>query len=110
MSPVRWDLAPQRIVGIGASAGGLDALKPLIAGLPRDSGLSFVVLQQLPPAQTATLAALLGPLSPLPVRDAGPRHQLEPNTIVVVPPYVGAEIHDGAIELCPISDGGSHHP
>ena len=110
MRPVRWDAAPQRIVGIGASTGGLEALRLLVAGLPHDAGMSFVILQHLPPAQMGPLATLLGPHSSLPVVEAGPRHRPRPNTIVIVPALVGAEIHDGAIELRPLEGGRLHHP
>jgi signal transduction histidine kinase len=110
MTQVRWEADSQRIVGIGASAGGLDALKQLVAGLPRDSGLSFVILQHLPPAQTGVLATLLAPVSPLPVSNAMPQHRLAPDSIVIVPPLTGAEIHGGAIELRPMDGGRAGHP
>src|SRR3954453_23390490 len=99
MSVARWDGHSQRVVGIGASAGGLDALKQLVAGLPLDSGLAFVILQHLPPKQIGKLAALLAPASTLPVSDASSAHRLEPNTVVVVPPYTTARLYRGAITL-----------
>jgi two-component system CheB/CheR fusion protein len=91
--------APQRVVGIGASAGGLDALKQLVAAIPDDTGLAFVVLQHLPPSQTGQLASLLARASRLPVRNAATGHRIEPNAIVVVPPRTAACLYRGALVL-----------
>src|SRR5665647_637059 len=60
---------PQRVVGIGASAGGLEALKQLFAQLPVQTGLAYVVLQHLPTSQTGKLAAILAKVTSLPVVD-----------------------------------------
>src|ERR1051325_9218840 len=90
---------PQRVVGVGASAGGLDALKQLVAKIPDDTGLAFVVLQHLPPSQTGQLASLLAATSKLPVIDAATGHRIEPNTIVVVPPRTAACLYRGALVL-----------
>src|ERR1044071_10434831 len=91
--------APQRVVGIGASAGGLDALKQLIARIPADTGLAFVVLQHLPPSQTGQLAGLLASASGLPVIDAATGHRIQPNTILVVPPRTTASLYRRALVL-----------
>src|SRR5664279_1246223 len=48
------------LVGIGASAGGLEALSALIAALPTDLGISYVVLQHLSPTHRSMMAQLLG--------------------------------------------------
>jgi two-component system CheB/CheR fusion protein len=90
---------PQRVVGVGASAGGLDALKQLVAGIPTDTGLAFVVLQHLPPSQTGQLTSLLATASGLPVIDAASGHRIEPNTILVVPPRTTASLYRGALVL-----------
>src|ERR1044071_6022352 len=86
----RTSTAPQRVVGIGASAGGLDALKQLVSAIAGDTGLAFVVLQHLPPSQTGLLAGLLATASRLPVIDAATGHPIEPDTILVVPPRTTA--------------------
>src|SRR4029077_19835469 len=88
---------PQRVVGIGASAGGLDALKQLVAAIPVDTGLAFVVLQHLPPSQTGQLASLLATAAKLPVIDAATGHRIEPNTILVVPPRTAAVLYRGTL-------------
>jgi two-component system CheB/CheR fusion protein len=90
---------PQRVVGVGASAGGLDALKQLIASVPADTGLALVVLQHLPPSQTGQLASLLASATALPVIDVKTGHRIEPNTILVVPPHTSACLFRGALVL-----------
>src|ERR1043166_6344720 len=90
---------PQRVVGVGASAGGLDALKQLIASVPGDTGLALVVLQHLPPSQTGQLASLLASATALPVIDVKTGHRIEPNTILVVPPHTSACLFRGALVL-----------
>jgi two-component system CheB/CheR fusion protein len=90
---------PQRVVGIGASAGGLEPLRQLVAALPADTGLAIVVLQHLPPSQTGKLAQLLGPISKMPVLDAKDRHLVAPNTIVIVPPRTSATLEKGRLVL-----------
>jgi chemotaxis response regulator CheB len=49
----------QRVVAIGASAGGIDALKIFFAAMPADSGMAFVVIQHLDPAHVSYMAGLL---------------------------------------------------
>src|SRR5689334_18957355 len=90
---------PQRVVGVGASAGGLDALKQLVGAVPADTGLAFVVLQHLPPSQVGQLASLLAGATTLPVIDAANGHRIEPNTILVVPPHTSACLFRGALVL-----------
>ncbi len=95
----RATAAPQRVVGIGASAGGLDALKRLVASLPIDTGLAYVVLQHLPPSQIGQLAMLLASTTTMPVIDVVSGHRIKPNTILVVPPHVAACLLRGALVL-----------
>ena len=90
---------PQRVVGIGASAGGLDAMRQLISRLPVDTGLAFVVLQHLPPSQIGQLASLLAKATELPVIDASSGARIEPNSILVVPPHTSAAMFRGALVL-----------
>ena len=56
-----------RVVGIGASAGGLDAFIDLISAIPVDTGLAFVLVQHLDPRHTSLLADILSGATPLPV-------------------------------------------
>src|ERR1043165_594006 len=90
---------PPRVGGVGASAGGLDALKQLVGAVPADTGLAFVVLQHLPPSQIGQLASLLAGATTLPVIDAATGHRIEPNTILVVPPRTAACLYRGVLVL-----------
>ena len=58
------------IVGIGASAGGLEALEQLLAGVPANSGMAFVVVQHLDPNRPGMLPELLQRATPMIVRQA----------------------------------------
>src|SRR5512142_2064953 len=91
--------APARVVGIGASAGGLDALRQLVASLPRDTGLAFVILQHLPPSHVAQLAELLARATELPVVEAKPGARLRADTIHVVSPQTCVLLQRGALML-----------
>ena len=62
------------IVGIGASAGGLDSLERLFTHLPTDTGMAFVVLQHLSPDFKSLMDELLSRRTQMPIRQAEPRH------------------------------------
>src|SRR5262245_37621692 len=74
------------IVGIGASAGGLEAATELLKNLPQAPGLAFVVVQHLDPTHESALVSLLSRTTPMPVREARNNLLLEPNRIYVIPP------------------------
>src|SRR5580704_16527909 len=57
------------IVGIGASAGGLEAFTELLKHLPADSGLGFVLVQHLDPTHVSALTEILGRVTAMPVRE-----------------------------------------
>src|SRR5262249_12962557 len=69
------------IVGIGASAGGLAALKEFFAQVPRDSGLAFVVVVHLAPEYKSHLPELLQPHVRMPVEQVSKTVSLEPNRV-----------------------------
>src|SRR5690606_13658167 len=74
------------IVGIGASAGGLAALKTFLAHVPDDSGLAFVVVVHLSPEHKSHLPELLQPHVAMPVQQVRETVKLEPNHVYVIPP------------------------
>ena len=82
------------IVGIGASAGGLDAFTQLLHSLPADPGLAIVLVQHLAPQHESALANLLSMQTSLPVRPGHRRHALERDHVYVIPPNVQA-LHAG---------------
>ena len=74
------------IVGIGASAGGLDALRKALPGLPDDVGMSYIIVQHLAPKYKSTLPALLEKYSQMPVKAIFDGLEVRPDTIYVAPP------------------------
>jgi two-component system CheB/CheR fusion protein len=74
------------IIGIGASAGGLEALRLLLPGLPKNLGLSYVVVQHLSPTYRSMMSQLLGRETTMPVRDIEDGMSPEPNTVYITPP------------------------
>jgi two-component system CheB/CheR fusion protein len=74
------------IVGLGASAGGLDPLGQFLANVPANTGLAFVVVQHLDPTHKAMLTELLQRTTVLQVREATSAMRIEPNVVYVIPP------------------------
>ncbi|MBU1775425.1 MAG: PAS domain S-box protein, partial [Gammaproteobacteria bacterium] len=87
------------LVGIGASAGGLEALSALIAALPTDLGISYVVLQHLSPTHRSMMAQLLGRETAMAVQEVENGVQPEPDTIYVAPASNNVKLRDGCFEL-----------
>ncbi|MCB0324518.1 MAG: PAS domain-containing protein, partial [Bdellovibrionales bacterium] len=87
------------IVGIGASAGGLAALKTLFSLMPGDSGLAFVVVMHLAPDRKSHLAELLQPTTDLRVQQVTETVALEPNVIYVIPPNANLDSIDTHLRL-----------
>ena len=74
------------IVGIGASAGGLEALELLFAAMPEDSGMGFVVLQHLSPDFESRMVELLGRRTRIPIQQVTDGVLVEANHIYLIPP------------------------
>lgn len=86
---------PKLIVGIGASAGGLEAFRTFFAHLPPDSGMAFVLVQHLSPDHESMLAEILARAAPIPVVEAEHGLPLEPNRVHVIPPDATLTIENG---------------
>ena len=82
------------IVAIGASAGGLEALSSLIAHLPTDLNVPYVVLQHLSPTYRSMLAQLLGRETAMAVREIEDGMVPEPNAVYTTPPNRNLEFRD----------------
>lgn len=91
--------SPLRVVGIGASAGGLAALKSLLQGLPPNPGLAFVIVQHLDPTREAMLVELLQAATALPVREALQAMPLQADAVYVVPPDRELTVAHGVLHL-----------
>ena len=89
------------VVGIAASAGGLEAFTELIRHLPADTGMAFVLIQHLSPDHESLLSEILGRVTEMPVRQARDRVRVEPNEIYVIPPNTQMTLVDGLLYLEP---------
>ncbi|HUR49395.1 MAG TPA: chemotaxis protein CheB, partial [Acidimicrobiales bacterium] len=92
------------IVGIGASAGGLEAFTQLLAVLPPDTGMAFVLIQHLDPTHTSFLAEALAKATAMPVRQAADGDRVAPNCVYVIPPNAELGILHGQLTLLPRPD------
>ncbi|MDQ0608136.1 two-component system CheB/CheR fusion protein [Variovorax sp. W1I1] len=94
-------LAPRsiRIVGVGASAGGLEPLGQFVAGIPALSGLAYVVVQHMDPRHKALLGELLQRVTSMPVHEARNAQRIEPDTVYVIPPDSELTVGGGALHL-----------
>ncbi|XCP57942.1 chemotaxis protein CheB (plasmid) [Methylocystis echinoides] len=93
------------LVGIGASAGGLEALKTLLPALPSDSGLAFVIVVHLRPGQPSVMAEVLQPFCSMPVTQVTEDQEIEPNHIYVIPPGCNLSTIDSRLRLSKIEEG-----
>jgi chemotaxis response regulator CheB len=94
--PFRSDERPF-IVGIGASAGGLEALSLLLPSLPKNLGLTYVVVQHLSPTYRSMMAQLLGRETTMPVRDIEDGMLPEANTVYITPPNRNLTLLGGSL-------------
>lgn len=90
---------PVRIVGIGASAGGLDALEQFLGHVPPGCGLAFIVVQHLDPTQKAMLAQLLQRATAMPVAEAAEGTRIEAGRVYVIPPNSALTVAGGSLHL-----------
>ncbi|WP_205686493.1 chemotaxis protein CheB [Chromatocurvus halotolerans] len=88
-----------RIVGLGASAGGLAALESFLAAVQPHSGLAYVVVQHLDPTQKTLLAELLQRVTSMRVREAEQGMRIEPDSVFVIPPGTELRVADGRLNL-----------
>ncbi len=87
------------IVGIGASAGGLEAMTELLRSLPADTGAALVMVQHLSPTHTSALPELLAHATEMPVIEMEDGTPLEPDHVYVSPPDVQVGFHGSSIRL-----------
>lgn len=88
-----------RIVGIGASAGGLASLEDFFRNTPCDTGMAFLVVQHLDPTQKALLPELLQRYTDMPVFEAEQNMAIRPDSIYVIPPNRELRVLDNTVKL-----------
>jgi two-component system CheB/CheR fusion protein len=92
------------IVGIGASAGGLEAVTLLLRALPTKPGMAFVLVQHLDPTHESAMASLLSRITMMPVLEAKNNVSLEPDHVYIIPPNKLMEVARGRLKLSPRSN------
>src|SRR5688572_18488007 len=85
------------IVGLGASAGGLDAFTQLLKHLPADTGMGFVLVQHLDPTHDSGLTEILSRATAMRVQEVTDDLRVEPNQVYVIPPNTCMEISRGTL-------------
>jgi len=97
------------IVGIGASAGGLEASLALLAAVPSKTGMGFVLVQHLEPTYESHLSEILARSTAMPVVQAGQNTPVEKDHLYVIPPNAMLTINDGVLHLSPRADSPNPH-
>ena len=89
------------IVGIGASAGGLEAISEFLRHIPERTGLAFVLIEHLDPSHRSNLSEILSRNAHIPVEEVREGTVVEPDHAYVIPPNTGMYIERGTLHLAP---------
>ncbi|MDN5872750.1 MAG: chemotaxis protein CheR, partial [Nitrococcus sp.] len=89
------------IVGIGASAGGLEAITELLKHLPADTGMAFVLVQHLDPQHESALTEILSRATALPVCEITDERRVEADHVYVITPNTSLGIAEGVLNIQP---------
>lgn len=100
---------PIPVVGIGASAGGLDAFERLLRRLPPDTGMAFVLLQHLDPKHESLLTEILSRATSMPVSEVRHRMRIARNHVYVIPPNSRISLRNSSFHLEPRRNQGYDH-
>ena len=87
------------VVGIGASAGGVEALELFFAAMPAENGMAFVVVMHLDPTHESWLTDIIGRRTSMPVGAARDDEAIEPQRVYVLPPGAVLTISEGRLRL-----------
>src|SRR6185369_15230321 len=97
--PAGQENLPFPVVGIGASAGGLEALEQFLRRVPKDSGLALVIVQHLDPTHKGIMPELLQRATGMEVYQVRDRMRVKPNCVYVIPPNRDMSILHGVLHL-----------
>lgn len=102
-APQRKELTPSTlpfaVVGIGASAGGLQALKSFFEHMPADSGMAFVIILHLSPDHESVADRIIQDVTQMPVRQVTDTIGIEKNTVYVISPAHDLKMNDGYLSV-----------
>ncbi len=101
---------PEYIVGIGASAGGLEALERFFSEVPADAGAAYVVIQHLSPDFKSMMSEILARKTQLPIFSAEDGMEIKPNHIYLNTPRHDLKLENGKIKLTPTIMGTQRPP
>ncbi|QJC54506.1 PAS domain S-box protein [Paenibacillus albicereus] len=99
-----------RVVGIGASAGGLEGLKSFFQHVSPESGLAFVVIQHLSPDHKSLMNEILSLYTPMTIHVVRDGMEVEPNTIYLIPPRKTMKLRRGHLWLAEPHPDEIHYP
>jgi two-component system CheB/CheR fusion protein len=97
------------VVGIGASAGGLESFSELLKNLPIQTGMAFVLVQHLDPRHSSQLVQILARETNLPIKEVTDGEFLRPNQVYIMPPNREMTLEGGALRLWARSESRSRH-
>jgi two-component system, chemotaxis family, CheB/CheR fusion protein len=89
------------VVGVGASAGGIEAITSLLESTPLDTDLAFVIIMHLDPVHSSQLAEVLSRTTKMPVHEAAEGARLEPNQVYVIAPNTMLAVNAGHLHVTP---------
>jgi two-component system CheB/CheR fusion protein len=99
------------VVGIGASAGGLDACSKLLSVMPQHTGMAFIIVQHLDPNHDSLLADLLGNHTAMTVREAADGMKIAADTVYVIAPNTYLSVSGGTLHAsAPLAPHGARMP
>jgi two-component system, chemotaxis family, CheB/CheR fusion protein len=106
--PPQADRPGLAVVGIGASAGGIQALQGLFKALPDTTGAAFVVILHLDPEHQSSLAQILAACTAMPVVQVEKAEKLDPNRVYVIPPNRRLQLTNGEVTTAEFDEPRGH--
>lgn len=103
-------IAVVRVVGIGASAGGLDAFIDLVSAIPAETGLAFVLIQHLDPRHDSMLVDILTGASAIPVQEVVDGMRIERDHVYVITPDTELTVEGDVLRVVPRTPKVPHRP
>ncbi len=98
------------IVGIGASAGGIDSFKKFLGAIPEQSGMAFILVQHLSPSHESILPEILSRATNIPVHEITDDCEIEADHIYVIPENKMLKVTDRCLKLLPKEEGTHQMP
>lgn len=96
---LKTELTEFPVVGIGASAGGLEALELFFLNMPSNSGMAFVIIQHLDPTHIGIMPELMQRFTSMKVSQVTDQLRVKPNCVYVIPPNKSMSILNGSLYL-----------